>query len=699
MKNLRHLFATFLVFATLTGLMAGQQPAMSAASAVVPRLVNFSGKAVDAQGKPVNGIAGVTFAIYKDQDGGSPLWMETQNIRPDAKGNYSAQLGATKGEGIPLDLFTTGEARWLGVRVNGGEEQPRVLLLSVPYALKAADAETIGGLPPSAFVLAAPVAGGNLAAMSSAQAKSGVSSALSGTGTADFLPLWLDGAGTLGNSILFQSGTGATAKIGIGTTTPAQTLDVKGNVILRGSVVSQGILALPTTGAATASAGKNSQPETIAASSFSSSSKTAVQQQFQWQAEPAANNTTAPSATLNLLFGQNAAKPSETGLKINAKGQITFAPGQTFPGGGGSGTVTSVGLSAPSSDFTVSGSPVTSSGTLALNWTTAPTSSDVANAIVKRDSAGSFSAGRINGNGTGDFGVVGETDTVVGVGGVANSGYGGQFSANTGLGLFGESASGVAIEAFSSSNEGLISFSGTTAGILGIAEGTQPTSTGFGPDGVVGEAGASVGTGVVAINTNANGDAFLAINQGSSSGPAALFVGNVTVAGNLSKSGGSFQIDHPLDPANKYLYHSFVESPDMMNIYNGVVTLNANGQALVNLPDWFESLNQDFRYQLTAIGAPGPNLHIAEKVKNNSFKIAGGQPGMEVSWQVTGIRHDAWANAHRIPVEIAKPTNERGTYIHPELFGAPKEKSVAAVHHPSLNHLPTISAVKPLKHQ
>jgi len=180
-----------------------------------------------------------------------------------------------------------------------------------------------------------------------------------------------------------------------------------------------------------------------------------------------------------------------------------------------------------------------------------------------------------------------------------------------------------------------------------------------------------------------------------------LFIGNVTVAGNLSKSGGSFQIDHPLDPANKYLYHSFVESPDMMNIYNGDVMLDEKGEATVPLPDWFQSLNQDFRYQLTAVGAPGPNLYIAQKVNGNRFKIAGGQPGSEVSWQVTGIRHDAWANAHRIPVEIAKPSAERGSYIHPELFGAPASKSVAAVRHPMINHLATtrITSAKQIKKQ
>ena len=151
--------------------------------------------------------------------------------------------------------------------------------------------------------------------------------------------------------------------------------------------------------------------------------------------------------------------------------------------------------------------------------------------------------------------------------------------------------------------------------------------------------------------------------------------GTVHVVGNLTKGGGSFQIDHPLDPANKYLSHSFVESPDMMNIYNGNAVLDSRGQAWVSLPDWFEALNMDFRYQLTPIGNPGQHiLYIAQEIANNRFKIAGGRPGARVSWQVTGIRHDAYANAHRIQVEEDKG-DKRGTYLHPELF---KTSAVAA---------------------
>lgn len=130
-------------------------------------------------------------------------------------------------------------------------------------------------------------------------------------------------------------------------------------------------------------------------------------------------------------------------------------------------------------------------------------------------------------------------------------------------------------------------------------------------------------------------------------------VATLDVEGNISKGGGSFKIDDPLDPANKYLSHSFVESPDMMNIYNGTVVLDAKGQAEIELPDYFEALNRDFRYQLTPLGGYAP-IYVAQEVKYNTFRIAGGTPGLKVSWQVTGIRHDAYANSHRIQVEQSK---------------------------------------------
>ncbi len=159
-------------------------------------------------------------------------------------------------------------------------------------------------------------------------------------------------------------------------------------------------------------------------------------------------------------------------------------------------------------------------------------------------------------------------------------------------------------------------------------------------------------------------------------GNAGYFQGNVAVTGTLSKGGGSFKIDHPLDPTNKFLYHSFVESPDMMNVYNGNVVLDGSGAATVALPDYFQALNKDYRYQLTPIGAPGPGLYVAQKVANGVFTIAGGTPGAEVSWQVTGIRQDAFANENRIPNTVDKKGVEVGKYLHPSAFGLDRSMGI-----------------------
>jgi hypothetical protein len=164
---------------------------------------------------------------------------------------------------------------------------------------------------------------------------------------------------------------------------------------------------------------------------------------------------------------------------------------------------------------------------------------------------------------------------------------------------------------------------------------------------------------------------------------AGYFQGNVSVNGTLTKSGGSFKIDHPLDPSNKYLSHSFVESPDMKNIYDGTVITDRTGNATVTLPDWFEALNRDFRYQLTVIGQFAQAI-ISSKISANQFSIRTDKPNVEVSWQVTGIRQDTWANAHRIPVEEEKPENERDSYLNPELFNQPAEKGVEWVRHPEM---------------
>ena len=148
---------------------------------------------------------------------------------------------------------------------------------------------------------------------------------------------------------------------------------------------------------------------------------------------------------------------------------------------------------------------------------------------------------------------------------------------------------------------------------------------------------------------------------------------SVTVTGLTSKGGGTFAIDHPLDPKNKILYHSFVESPDVKNIYDGVTRLNKKGETKVKLPKYFETLNTDFRYLVTPIGKPSPNLYIKQGVEKNIFIIAGGEPNTRVSWQVTGIRHDPAIIAYPIVPEVEKGSEapiqiEKGEYLFPEFY-------------------------------
>ena len=244
---------------------------------------------------------------------------------------------------------------------------------------------------------------------------------------------------------------------------------------------------------------------------------------------------------------------------------------------------------------------------------------------------------------------------------------------------------------------------GVNTATAGLAVGAAGASSSSGGAGIVGLSGTCGNSGCALVNGTAaqfyaasNGNLLQgfsgALNADFLSGTSQVFLidgqGNATFKGNLvvdgtttlmgsvSKPGGSFRIDHPLDPENKYLYHSFVESPDMKNIYDGVIVLDQNGEATVTLPDWFEALNEDFRYQLTCVGGYAP-VYVASEVSGNQFRIGGGRAGLKVSWQVTGIRHDAYANAHRIQVEVEKPASERGTGASSR-NSAPDLKTVAA---------------------
>jgi hypothetical protein len=550
----------FLAVCTVLSLFAQQSPT---SESVVPPVVKFGGVLTDGSGKPLTGTVGVTFSLYKDSEGGAALWVETQNVQTDKTGHYSVMLGSASTHGLPGDRFASGEARWFGVQAQAQVEQPRTVLMSVPYALKAADAETIGGLPPSAFLKASE-------SRSLPSAKSNpIVAGVTGGGTTNHVTKWV-GPNKLGNSNVFD---GPAGNVGIATTSPTAKLDVNGGARVRGDASVNGNLSVTHIGASTLST------STLSASSVTTGTLSA----------------TSSGETISAV--------------MNGAGNNAAAVAGAATAGGDSGFT-----------FGVWGTSASNQGRGVLGQA-------VGNASV------------------GVLGELGSGGTGVGIEGKALPGSNGQ-------GVWGETFA-------------------------------QAGANGFGPDGVDGLSHSSVGSGVFAFN-DSTGDALAARNQ--SGGLAGDFLGDVEVDGNLSKSAGSFKIDHPLDPANKYLYHSFVESPDMMNIYNGTATTDGQGKATVQMPEWFEALNRDFRYQLTVIGQFAQAI-VASEMTDRTFTIQTDKPNVKVSWQVTGIRQDAWANAHRIPVEVQKAEGDRGLYLHPEVFGASAEKSIALAHHPSMQKL------------
>jgi hypothetical protein len=226
--------------------------------------------------------------------------------------------------------------------------------------------------------------------------------------------------------------------------------------------------------------------------------------------------------------------------------------------------------------------------------------------------------------------------------------------ATNGLGVYGQSTSNTGVYGVSTAANGVYGVSTSNHGVFG------KTMAASGVGGVLGMAANGTTYGMLGVN-----------NQYALYGN-----GDIFITGSIAKSGGTFKIDHPQDPANKYLIHSFVESPDMMNVYNGNIVTDANGNATVQLPDYFLSLNKEFRYQLTAMGTFAQAI-IAEEVNAaNQFKIKTDKPNVKISWQVTGIRKDAYANAHRVKDVVEKVGEEKGKYIHPELYNQPAQNGV-----------------------
>jgi len=624
-----------------------------AAGADVPETMSYQSVLLDAGGVPVpDDDYSLTFKIYTTPAGPGPLWAETQVV-PVEDGIFYVILGDVVALDILFDV-----PYWLGIQIGAEDElTPRLELTSTPYAHRAKYADT--GAPDDDWV----IAGDDI--------------------------YHIDGSVGIGASPPFRRMPEAAELEGKEGDIPARAGDRGVNKLYvegenqqvlyskltetdelsdgRAAVFAERLGSNPgsghtVTGANNAITGLNSSPDqqTFGVAGFTSSASTrtagvmgSVDDGWAWGAlghVDAAGNRwgvygTSAYFQSHFQYKSNYAEP---GLVLTCMDDYGTAEWTAAAGGiGGSGTTnfipkftgpTTLGNSIMA-DLGDLGGGIFIDGSLSVSTAAFPI-------------AGHFSSQDATTYGAGVYGVVDSPIAVdtPGVKGYSKPedgwGYGGYFEGGYG-GVVGISMGGAA--------------SVPIKGVFGYSQSSNGAGLSFGVFGIADGAGANYGIYGKAEDGYQNF--------------AGYFMGDVELTGTLTKGAGAFKIDHPLDPENMYLSHSFVESPDMMNVYNGNEVLDGNGEAVVVLPEWFEVLNRDFRYQLTCIGGFAP-VYVAEEVSGGEFRISGGEAGMKISWQVTGIRQDRYAEEHRIQVEELKSPQDAGKYLHPKLYGAPKTQAV-----------------------
>jgi hypothetical protein len=532
-----HLCALALALpATLLHGQTTSTPNAATAATVVPALIHYSGTALHTDGKPQTGEAATTFTIFRDETGGNPLWIETQTVTFDPTGRYDVHLGATSSSGLPTNLFAGGDARWLEVQVAGNVPRPRILLVSVPYAMKAADAATLGGLPASAFVLksAAPTtdAAPPVSPDASAQAVT------TPGGAAGYLPVF-SGPTSIADSNLFQAPSG---NIGIGTITPggplqlstsaqgganatmmlSQTSAAVGNYYADiGLYNSKGLIGnLSALGAGYPAGNLYGANDVVflggqqnAATNLILLTNTSGAIKFGSGGYAKANErlrigaaggvsignsyvTTDPGAGNLIVSGKLgiATSAPTANLEVNGTakfdGLVTFASGQTFPGTGtGTGAIT--GITAGSG---LKGGGTSGAITLSLDSTVVPTLSG------SPDFYSANSSGVIGSTG----GSYGYTAGVLG--------YAGTRTANQAItGVWGDAANHDGVTGTSTTYVGVHGISASGSGVVGSNNGTSATNAGV--LGLVGNRTAFTGIAAVWGDSDAHAGVYGTSNQ------------------------------------------------------------------------------------------------------------------------------------------------------------------------------------------
>lgn len=596
-----------------------------ALQAQTPQAIKYQAVARNSSGSEItNSPVSVRFSILEGSVSGTMLYQETHNLTTNQFGLFNASLGlgfvaqgtfsqidwATGTKFLKIELDETGGANYTDM----GTSQ----LVSVPYSLYASKAGSVVNAP-----------------------------SLSINGNT----LSIDG----GNSVTLPSGGGG------GTYTAGTGISINGNVITN-----------------------TSPDQTVSITGAGISTVTGTYPNFTVTSTQVPQTLSLNGSNLSLSAGGGSVTlPSGGGGTLNDAYNFGGAGvGRIVTANSGAVEVNSSTASQASFRATHSGNGASivaantsASATFPTIQATTTSSLNTVAAITGSTSSAAYAvAGQVEASATAFAAVYGSnlrTNGGPGVYGQGFNGAAGEANNTQGFGVFGEN-----IRAANGSRPnnvaagiGSVGFVGALtqtqvnggAGLLGIN--VAPNRTGaFQNPGVEGQGF----IGVLGI-TNTSSIGYGVYSSGDIGGTQSLFV-----LGNLQAGGAkSFVIDHPFEPANKYLKHFSIESNEILNIYRGTIQLDANGEATISLPDYFEAINTNFSYQLTAIGAAAPSVFVKNEIVNNQFVIAGGNPNQKISWQVTAERNDKYMAAHpetKLDV-VDKPAHLKGKYVHPLVYG------------------------------
>lgn len=642
----------------------------SAAWGALPQTINYQGYLRNTNGTPVGVATNVTFSLYTSASGESALWTESRSVTP-SNGIYSVQMGSVNP--LPQNLFVN-DSLWLGIKIGADAEMiPREQLIMVPFSFRSGTADSVaagsqifqtGGAANTGLILkgadaqtanlqewqsnlGTPVASvspsgdltisGNLKLPATTATtgiiKSGFSNLLHSYGPMNFFAGVGAGNTTMGGSrntgvgvSALQANTTGGWNAGVGSY--ALALNTTG---ISNSALGSHALYNNTTGSGNTAVGNGALNANV-----TGNYNTAVGSNALWDSTGYGNTAVGTGSLQDNTTGSYNTATGRSALGSNLTGGLNAVYGDAAMFGNTSGSNnTALGYQAGYTSTSANANTTGSNNTF-IGYNSGPgTATQLTNATAIGANALVSQSNSLVLGGTGatavkvGIGIKSPTEVLDVAGNV-------RINDNT-IYLRGNNGDNA---------HGLGWFNSSAKPFLGTAFNDGPVLFGAG--------GGALGTW--------SGSSHLALTWNSS--------GDVNVTGALSKGSGSFKIDHPLDPRNKYLYHSFVESPDMKNIYDGTVMTDDQGYASVTLPEWFETLNRDFRYQLTIVDEKNDaefiHAKIVRKVSENSFTIRTSKPKVEVCWQVTGIRKDAYAEKHRIQVEEDKPIGERGRCIHPE---------------------------------